>query len=96
MSKHLLGLKEFIKRMKQDEIKSRLEMDPLYLEKMSPYAVLFNETKHWLSFYDILNVKTLYWYHGNIHNMNNFSSSVSDASTSPNSSGGSGFSGGGG
>ena len=95
-SKHLLGLKEFIKHVKQDEIKRRLDMDPLYLEKMLPYAVLFNEAKHWLSFYDILNVKTPYWYHGSIHNMSNFSSSVSGASTSPNSSGGSGFSGGGG
>ncbi len=52
-SKHLLGLKEFIKRVKQDEIKRRLEMDPLYLEKMLPYAVLFNQTDHWLSFYTI-------------------------------------------
>ena len=97
-SKHLLGLKEFIKRVKQDEIKRRLEMDPLYLEKMLPYAVLFGETKHWLSFYDLLNVKTPYWYSGNIHNMNNFSSSVDNAATSPNtsSSGGGGFSGGGG
>ena len=59
-SKHLLGLKEFIKHVKQDEIKRHLDMDPLYLEKMLPYAVLFNETKHWLSFYDILNVKTPY------------------------------------
>ena len=97
-STQLLGLKEFIKRVKQDEIKRRLEMDPLYLEKILPYAVLFGETKHWLSFYDMLNIDTPYWYHGNIHNMNNFTSSVDNAATSPNtsSSGGGGFSGGGG
>ncbi len=97
-SKHLLGLEEFVKRVKQDEIKRRLDMDPLYLEKMLPYAVLFNETDHWLSFYNILHVKTPYWYHGDISNMGRFSSSVNAASTSPSksSSGGSGFSGGGG
>lgn len=95
-SKHLLGLKEFITRVKQDEIKRRLEMDPLYLEKMLPYAVLFNETDHWLSFYNILNVETPYWYHGDIANMGRFSSSVNSASTSPKSSSGSSYSGGGG
>ncbi|HEC45286.1 MAG TPA: DUF2207 domain-containing protein, partial [Epsilonproteobacteria bacterium] len=73
---HLLGLKEFVKRVKEDEIKRRLEMDPLYLEKMLPYAVLFKETDHWLSFFALLNVSTPYWYHGNINNMKNFSSSV--------------------
>lgn len=97
-SKHLQGLKEFIKRVKQDEIKRRLEIDPLYLEKMLPYAVLFKETDHWLSFYDILSIKTPLWYHGNVSNIGGFSSSVNSASTPPSqgSSGGGGFSGGGG
>jgi len=97
-AKHLLGLKEFVKRVKEDEIKRRLAMDPLYLEKLLPYAVLFNEVDHWLSFYDLLNVQTPYWYHGNVHNIGSFSSSVNAASTSPSSSssGGGGFSGGGG
>ncbi|TNF44407.1 MAG: DUF2207 domain-containing protein [Epsilonproteobacteria bacterium] len=95
-SKHLLGLKEFISRVKEDEIKRRLEMDPLYLEKMLPYAVLFNETDHWLSFYHILNIEAPHWYHGDIGNMGRFTSSVNSASTSPKSaSGGGGFSGGG-
>ncbi len=96
-SKHLLGLKEFIKRVKQDEIKRRLAMDPLYLEKMLPYAVLFDEADHWLTFYDILHVDTPYWYHGNVSGLGRFSSSLSAASTSPSksSNGGSGFSGGG-
>ena len=92
---HLLGLKEFIKRVKQDEIKRRLESDPLYLEKMLPYAVLFGETKHWLTFFTVLNVSNPVWYHGNPSNMQHFSSSMNSASTPP-SSGGSGSSGGGG
>ncbi len=94
---HLLGLQAFVKRVKEDEIKRRLEMDPLYLEKMLPYAVLFKETKHWMSFYDILNVKSPKWYHGNRNNIRYFSSSVDGAATSPqSSSGGGGYSGGGG
>lgn len=95
-SKHLLGLKEFVKRVKEDEIKRRLAMDPLYLEKMLPYAVLFNETDHWLSFYNVLNVEEPHWYHGNVSNMGRFTSSVNAASTPPSQSGGGGFSGGGG
>lgn len=93
---HLLGLKEFIKRVKQDEIKRRLEMDPLYLEKMLPYAVLFGETKHWLSLFKALNVSTPVWYHGNPSNMRNFASSMNSAATPPPSRGGGGYSGGGG
>ncbi|WP_309500252.1 DUF2207 domain-containing protein [Sulfurovum sp.] len=97
-AKHLLGLKEFVNRVKEDEIKRRLVMDPLYLEKMLPYAVLFNQTEHWLSFYDILNVKEPHWYHGSISGIGRFSSAVNTASTLPSksSSGGGGFSGGGG
>ncbi len=94
--KHLLGLEEFIKRVKEDEIKRRLEIDPLYLDRLLPYAMLFDQTKHWLSFYDILAVQTPTWYRGNIGNINNFDSSVNSASTVPSSSGGGGFSGGGG
>lgn len=97
-STKLLGLKEFISRVKEDEIKRRLDMDPLYLEKILPYAVLFNETEHWLSFYDILDVKNPHWYSGNIHNMGRFLKSVSSAATPPSqsSTGGGGFSGRGG
>ena len=95
--KHLLGLQEFIARVKQDEIKRRLALDPLYLEKLLPYAVLFDETKHWLSFFALLSVQTPLWYHGHIRHVDDFTSSVDSASTPPSkSSGGSGFSGGGG
>ena len=97
---HLLGLKDFIKRVKQDEIKRRLEADPLYLEKMLPYAILFDETKHWLSFFTALNVSQPGWYHGNPSNMQHFASNMNSASSPPSSgggmSGGGGSSGGGG
>ena len=94
---HLLGLQEFIVRVKQDEIKRRLDEDPFYLEKLLPYAVLFDETKHWLSFFALLSVQQPLWYHGNVRNLGGFSSSVNNASTPPSkSSGGGGFSGGGG
>lgn len=97
-SKHLLGLEEFIKRVKEDEIKRRLAMDPLYLEKMLPYAVLFKETDHWLSLYNVLNAEPPHWYHGNVSDMGRFASSMNAASTPPSrsASGGGGFSGGGG
>lgn len=92
--KYLLGLKEFIKRVKQDEIKRRLEEDSKYLEKMLPYAVLFKELEHWLGFFDLFQVPTPKWYRGDIYSIRNFSSAVNDAATPPDSSGG-GFSGGG-
>jgi len=97
-STHLLGLKTYISRVKEDEIKRRLAMDPLYLEKLLPYAVLFKESKHWLSFYDTLKIQTPHWYIGNVHNIDTFSSSVNSTATPPSSSssGGGGFSGGGG
>ena len=98
--KHLLGFKEYMSRVKKDEIHRRLKDDPLYLEKYLPYAVLFGITDHWLSLFDILNVHYPHWYHGSATHMNNFSSSMTNAATSPSSSGGSsgggGFSGGGG
>ncbi len=94
--KQLLGLKDFISRVKKDELKRRLAEDPKYLEKLLPYAVLFGETKHWLSFFDQLNVETPTWYHGNPSGIQHFSSSVGSAATPPGSSGGGGFSGGGG
>ncbi len=65
---HLEGLKEFIKRVKEDEIKRFLKEDPLFLDKLLPYAVLFDLTKHWIKFYDISNVSYPYWYHGDFSN----------------------------
>ena len=100
--KHLLGLKEFIKRVKEDEIKRRLKEDPLYLEKLLPYAMLFGATSYWLDIFTRLNVSAPIWYEGNLEGLDSFDSSLSSASsyaTSSNSSdgfgGGGGFSGGG-
>jgi len=93
---HLLGLKMYIERVKEDEIKRNLERDPFHLEKLLPYAVLFGTSKHWLSFYERLNLSSPAWYDGSSYNIEHFSSSLSRASTPPvESSGGSGFSGGG-
>jgi len=61
-------------------------MDPLYPEKLLPYAILFNEADHWLSFYDVLNVDTPHWYVGNVHNMGTFSNSVNSSARPPSTS----------
>ncbi|MFT7824792.1 MAG: hypothetical protein ABXS92_08510 [Sulfurimonas sp.] len=72
-------------------------MDPLYLEKLLPYAVLFDETEHWIAFFGLLGVTAPEWYEGDINHISDFTSSVDSASTPPSkNSGGGGFSGGGG
>ncbi len=88
-------------RVKSDEIKRRLEEDPLYLEKTLPYALLFGLNKHWIELFDKLNVPHPTWYHGSLHNITYLSSAIDKASSQPpsnegGSSGGGGFSGGGG
>ena len=96
VQKHLLGLKEFVQRVRQDEIKRRLAEDPLYLEKMLPYAMLFGQTKHWLDFFELFHLSTPTWYHGNLESMKSFDTAVQQAATPPTqNSGSSGFSGGG-
>jgi uncharacterized membrane protein YgcG len=96
--KHLLGLEAFVKRVKEDEIKRRLALDPLYLDKMLPYAMLFGHTDHWLKFYNLLQVDTPLWYNGNIANLNGFDTTMQQSATPPSSqnSAGAGFGGGGG
>jgi len=75
-------------------------MDPLYLDKALPFAMLFGISKHWLKLYEELNVSYPYWYHGYPYGLGDFSDSMQSASTPPSSSGGvsggGGFSGGGG
>ncbi len=96
--KHLLGLERFIKRVKTDEIKRRLARDPLYLDRLLPYAMLFGETKHWIALYDMLKISMPGWYRGNLDGLSHFDSSVSATATPPSSNdtgGGGGFSGGG-
>ncbi len=97
---HLKGLEEFIKRVKEDEIKRRVAEDPLFLDKLLPYAILFGLTKHWLSFYEIFKTAPA-WYDGPIDNLyivhrDLHSISTLSATNTGGSSGGGGFSGGGG
>ncbi len=96
--KHLLGLERFVKRVKEDEIRRRLALDPLYLDKMLPYAMLFGHTDHWLKFYNLLQVDTPVWYSGNINNLDRFDRTMQQSATPPSSQGsaGTGFGGGGG
>ena len=93
---HLKGLKEFIKRVKQDEIQRQLEIDPLYLERLLPYAILFGESKHWLSFYDTLEIETPQWYMKDIENISDFATYIDSTYATPQSSSSGGYSGGGG
>ncbi|HHD72769.1 MAG TPA: DUF2207 domain-containing protein, partial [Epsilonproteobacteria bacterium] len=79
----LLGLKEFMTRVKEDEIRRRLKDDPLYLDKALPYAVLFGVTRHWLKLYDTLQVSYPIWYHGSPAYLGDFSSGVGSAATPP-------------
>ena len=101
VQKQLLGLKEFIKTVESNKMERLLKEDPLFLEKLLPYAVLFNEAEHWIEFYSELNVNRPGWYSGNIVALGGFSSIANDTITPPSSStggssGGGGFSGGGG
>ncbi len=97
---HLKGLEEFIRRVKEDEIKRRLEEDPLFLDKLLPYAMLFGLSDHWLDFYEIFAV-TPSWYDGKIDQIGIVYRDMHRMSTPPpsdsgGSSGGGSFSGGGG
>jgi uncharacterized membrane protein len=94
--KYLLGLKEFIKRVKEDEIRRRLKSDPLYLEKLLPYAMLFGVTNHWIELFNKLGVTTPTWYVGDIYSLESFDSAFYQASSYTNTSSSGGFAGGGG
>ncbi len=59
--RHLLGLDEFIRKVKKDEIEVLLRKDPLYLEKLLPYSILFNQVSFWCDFFELMNVKSE-WY----------------------------------
>jgi hypothetical protein len=48
---HLRGLKAFMERVDAQRIAYELERDPLYLEKLLPYAMLFRINDHWLDYY---------------------------------------------
>lgn len=66
---HLEGLKVYIKSVKEDEIQRRLTIEPLYMEKLLPYAILFGEVAHWLEMYDVLKLPPPKWNSGKLKNL---------------------------
>ncbi len=50
---HLVGFKEFLKRVKKDEVKKRKKEDPEYIDKVLPYMVLFGIEEHELNLDDM-------------------------------------------
>ncbi|MEA1952759.1 MAG: DUF2207 domain-containing protein [Campylobacterota bacterium] len=71
--RHLLGYKEFIKKAEKDKIEYFLKQDPFFLDKILPYAILFDLTKHWLNFYSIFDANQPTWYHGDMKYINTIS-----------------------
>ena len=101
--RHLLGFKEFIERVKEDELRRFLEEDPNYLDKTLPYAMLFGKADHWLKFYALTAAGTPLWYDGDEDTLmhldrplSRFGTMSQTASSGGGVSGGGGFSGGGG
>ena len=62
LQKHLLGLKEFVQRADTDRINRLLQDDPLYLERMLPYAMIFGLTEHWMGQFERFSVAPPAWY----------------------------------
>ncbi len=100
---YLQGLELFMKRVKEDELRRWLKADPLYLEKLMPYAMLFGMVKHWLELYENLGVSQPDWFEGSYVLLNDFGTTFVSSATPPANtsssggySGGGGFSGGGG
>jgi uncharacterized membrane protein YgcG len=99
--RYLRGYSDFMKRVEQDRIRRFLAKDPHYLDRGLPYAVLFGHNKHWIGFYEALQIPQPDWYYGDMHRMDDFSNSVENQGVAPASesggfSGGGSFSGGGG
>jgi hypothetical protein len=66
VQRQLLGLKEYIKRVKKKEIQYQLQENALHLEKLLPYAVLFGETGQWLPLFKSLKANSTTWHEGDI------------------------------
>jgi len=85
--RYLFGLKEFIARANKDKIDYFLQEDKHYLDKLLPYAILFDLNKHWLKLYKEMNVDLPDWYAGDIDSfdtdldfgVNNFDTSISSS-----------------
>ena len=91
---YLEGLKEFIKRAKKDQIATFLKEDPLFLDKLLPYAMIFGVSNHWLKYYEIFDTEP-FWFDGNSIAFSSFYSNFGDTVDSTTSGGVGGFSGGG-
>ncbi len=91
---YLLGYSDFMKRVEKDRIRRFLRQDPHYLDRGLPYAVLFGHNKHWINFYDVLDVPQPVWYDGDMRHINDFTHAVESQMSPPASESG-GFSGGG-
>ena len=109
LQNHLFGLKEFVQRADSDRINRLLQDDPLYLERMLPYAMIFGLTEHWMGQFERFSVAPPTWYQSH-KPLSMLRSSVGSASFVPSSgssfstysssgsyssSGGGGYSGGG-
>ncbi len=107
LQNHLFGLKEFVLRADTDRINRLLQDDPLYLERMLPYAMIFGLTEHWMGQFERFSVAPPTWYQshkplymlrssvGSASFVPSSGSSFDAYSSSGNSSGGGGYSGGG-
>ena len=80
--RHLLGYKEFIQKVEKDKIGHFLKQDPLFLDKILPYAVLFDLSKHWLNFYSIFDTDQPKWYHGDIDHIDTISKTIQEKTES--------------
>ncbi|MEA1953462.1 MAG: DUF2207 domain-containing protein [Campylobacterota bacterium] len=66
VQEHLKGLEMFMRLVKEDELKRRIEEEPEYMEKLLPYAMLFGHIDHWLKMYDLLKVPSPKWSKGSL------------------------------
>ena len=76
--RHLLGYKEFIQKVEKDKIEYFIKQDPYFLDKILPYAVLFDLSKHWLNFYSIFDADQPRWYHGDVDHIETISKAIQD------------------
>ena len=105
----LAGFKEFIKSVEQDKLKEFLQQDENYIDKVLPYAIVFDVADAWKDKLKGLDIPPPNWYSGNYatfntylflnsldHSMNQMSESFYSAPSSSGTSGGSWSGGGGG
>ncbi len=104
----IAGFKEFIQKVEQDKIKEFLKQDENYIDKVLPFAIVFDVADAWKDKLKGLEIPPPHWFIGSYpgfttylflssldHSMNQMSESFYSAPSSSGTSGGS-FSGGGG